>query len=206
MDSYRLYTVVPKLAGFWEELTNWYVRLNRDRMRGNKGNEDAMTSLTVLYSVLLDVTILFAPITPFLAEFIYSNLQRALPVGHAKKAESVHFVMRPKHNPKLMNKEIEKSVGTMQELVEKARYVRAKKNVSVKTPLLSMKVIMDHEKATDKEVQAVKELSDYIKDEVNVVDLSFTTFEKETQFKVDISSFFHPLRSIQEDATRKVLS
>ena len=56
MKGYRLYTVVPRLVEFIEELTNWYVRLNRDRLKGRFGNEEAVLGLNVLFEVLLTMT------------------------------------------------------------------------------------------------------------------------------------------------------
>ncbi|CAD7925829.1 unnamed protein product [Amoebophrya sp. A120] len=184
MDNYKLYAVVPLLAGFWEQLTNWYIRLNRQRMRGENGQEEAKTSLTVLYSVILDVTILFAPVTPFIADFIYENLQRALPENHPKKAECVHFVMRPRFNPRLINEEIEKSVKLMQNLIETARQLRARKKIGVKTPLKSMRVIVDDEKEGD--VAQLLELQEYIKDEVNVMELTVLPQKTATDVKVSL--------------------
>ena len=95
MDAYRLYTVVGGLTHLLEDLTNWYIRLNRDRMKGDNGPEEALTSLCTVYEVLLNVTVMLAPVTPFITEFMYQNLSRALPEGHTMKAQSVHFVMVP---------------------------------------------------------------------------------------------------------------
>ena len=51
MEAYRLYTVVPRLLLFVEQLTNWYVRLNRRRIKGSDGAAEALASLTALYEV-----------------------------------------------------------------------------------------------------------------------------------------------------------
>ena len=70
MTAYRLYTVMPALVSFVTQLTNWYVRLNRDRLKGLEGGEtESETGLQVLYNVLLDVTMLMAPFTPFITEY-----------------------------------------------------------------------------------------------------------------------------------------
>jgi isoleucyl-tRNA synthetase len=68
MKAYPLYTVMPAFVSFVTQLTNWYVRLNRDRLKGMEGGEDgtsveeeAETGLQVLFDVLLDVTIIMAP-------------------------------------------------------------------------------------------------------------------------------------------------
>ena len=56
MTAYRLYTVVPRLVKFVDELTNWYVRMNRRRLKGETGIEDCHNALTTLFSVLFAVT------------------------------------------------------------------------------------------------------------------------------------------------------
>ncbi|XP_015415308.1 PREDICTED: isoleucine--tRNA ligase, cytoplasmic, partial [Myotis davidii] len=73
MAAYRLYTVVPRLVKFVDVLTNWYVRMNRRRLKGENGMEDCVTALETLFSVLLSLCRLmvrfFAPYTPFLTPF-----------------------------------------------------------------------------------------------------------------------------------------
>lgn len=74
MEQYHLYAVVPKLVGFIDILTNWYVRLNRFRLR-----DGDITGLSVLYSTLLTLSRLMAPVTPFFAEYLYQNLRKYHP-------------------------------------------------------------------------------------------------------------------------------
>ena len=72
MESYKLYNVLRPMLGFIEDLTNWYVRLNRPRMKGDDNDEDdQFNSLNTLFDVLLNATTLMSPITPFLSEHIY---------------------------------------------------------------------------------------------------------------------------------------
>ena len=54
--AYRLYTVVPRLVKFVDHLTNWYVRMNRRRLRGDAGKEEARSALLTLLSVLFSMT------------------------------------------------------------------------------------------------------------------------------------------------------
>merc|ERR1719409_668689 len=114
LEAYRLYTVVPRLLSFLNDLTNWYVRCNRDRMKGGRGDDDALTALCTLYQVLLNVTVLMAPLTPFITELMYRNLSRALPNGHPLKAKSVHFVMIPDVDTSALNPEIVTAMERMQ--------------------------------------------------------------------------------------------
>lgn len=78
MQQYKLYKVVPKLLSFLEELTKWYVRLNRQRLKGDQGEKEMTIALNVLFNVVLKSTILMSPFVPFLTEMIYENLKRVL--------------------------------------------------------------------------------------------------------------------------------
>ena len=71
MSNYHLDTVCPKLVLFLENLTNWYIKLNRNRIKGNNGIDETFTNLNVLFNVLLKVTILFSPFVPFTTEMFY---------------------------------------------------------------------------------------------------------------------------------------
>jgi len=71
MENYRLYTVVPELLGFLENLTNWYVRLNRYRLKGENTLDDQLVSLNVLFDVLFKLTVLLSPYVPFITENFY---------------------------------------------------------------------------------------------------------------------------------------
>ena len=91
MAAYRLYTVVPRLVRFVDHLTNWYVRMNRKRLKGDGGKEDCHHALQTLFSVLFSMIRVMAPFTPFLTELMYRNLKH-LVVAAGQSADSVHFL------------------------------------------------------------------------------------------------------------------
>ncbi|CEL97895.1 unnamed protein product [Vitrella brassicaformis CCMP3155] len=171
MKAYRLYTVAPKLVDFLEQLTNWYVRLNRDRMRGLSGADETITSLCTLYEVLMIITRLMAPFTPFLTEYLYQNLARALPEGHPDRCASVHWVSLPKANEKRIDAHIETRVARMQTVIELGRQVREKRKVSLKTPVKEVRVIH----ADPSYIADIDYLQSYIKDELNTMELTLST-------------------------------
>jgi isoleucyl-tRNA synthetase len=78
MGEYKLYNVVPQLIKFLDNLTNWYVRLNRSRLKGEVDEEGWEVSLNVLFDVLLKINILLSPIAPFITENMFQNLRLAL--------------------------------------------------------------------------------------------------------------------------------
>ena len=75
MEAYRLYNVVPQLFGFIEDLTNWYIRLNRSRFWGEDITPDKIAAYSTLYEVLLELAKLMAPFAPFLSEHLYQQLE-----------------------------------------------------------------------------------------------------------------------------------
>ncbi|PWA60504.1 tRNA synthetase class I (I, L, M and V) family protein [Artemisia annua] len=91
MDAYRLYTVVPYLLKFLDNLTNIYVRFNRKRLKGRTGEEDCRTALSTLYYVLLTSCKAMAPFTPFFTEVLYKNLRK---ISNGSE-ENIHFCSFP---------------------------------------------------------------------------------------------------------------
>lgn len=92
MGRYKLYKVVPKLIIFLENLTNWYVRLNRNRLKGDVDNFNQLISLNCLFDVLLKSAILMGCVVPFIVELIYDNLRKCIPTNSKYYEESIHFL------------------------------------------------------------------------------------------------------------------
>jgi len=174
MENYRLYTVVPALLKFLNELTNWYVRLNRARLKGETSAEDWKEALDVLLDSIMKVNLLMAPFTPFITELMYQNLSRGLPAD--LKQASVHFVMIPKPDPSFESQEIRSAVSRMQAVVETVRLIRDRKKLPIKTPVQRITVLHRDQAYLD----SLAPLLHYIKEEVNteVVDLVLEESEK----------------------------
>ena len=176
MDNYRLYNVVRHMLQFLEQLTNWYVRLNRSRMKGEEGIEEQQLSLNTLFDVLLNSTIIMSCITPFLSEWIYLNLRNGInPEDTTYSADSIHFLSIPSYQEKFINEKIEVMVKRMQSTIELGRKIRDQKTISVKNPLNKVIVV-----TSDKEeIADLQTLASYIKDELNCLDFHVETNEEE---------------------------
>lgn len=81
MNLYHLYNVIPRLTKFFDYLTNWYVRMNRKRLKGEGGERDCHAALTTLFNILLNIIKMMAPFAPFLSETMYQYLKQLLPEG-----------------------------------------------------------------------------------------------------------------------------
>ncbi len=142
MDNYRLYNVVKHMLQFLEQLTNWYVRLNRSRMKGEEGLEEQFTSLNTLFDVLLNTTIMMSCITPFLSEYIYQNMKNGINTSDKDYyGDSIHFLQIPHYNEQLLNERIETMIERMQSAIEIGRKIRDQKNKSIKTPLSKVTIV-----------------------------------------------------------------
>ncbi|KAH0548327.1 hypothetical protein KQX54_000747 [Cotesia glomerata] len=128
MKFYRLYNVVPKLVKYIDNLTNWYVRMNRRRLKGEGGSKDCELALRTLFSVIYTMVRINAPFTPFLSEFMYQRLLPLLP--KTKNNESVHYQMIPQAKEELISEETERAVFHMQTVIDLGRIVRDRKDNS----------------------------------------------------------------------------
>uniref|UniRef100_A0A8C9FQ08 isoleucine--tRNA ligase n=1 Tax=Pavo cristatus TaxID=9049 RepID=A0A8C9FQ08_PAVCR len=143
MAAYRLYTVVPRLVKFVDILTNWYVRMNRRRLKGENGTEDCIMALETLFSVLFSMCRLMAPYTPFITELMYQNLKTLIDPASVqeKNTESIHYLMLPPVREDLIDREIESAVSCLQSVIELGRVIRDRKTIPVKYPLKEVVVI-----------------------------------------------------------------
>ena len=167
MKAYRLYTVVPRLTKFIDQLTNWYVRMNRRRLKGEGGVEDCYNALNTLYEVVLVMVKMMAPFTPFLTEYMY---QRIRILDEDETPGSVHFGMMPTANLSIIDKNIERAVARMQAVVELGRVMRDRRTVPIKYPLTEVVIIHREQEYLDD----VKSLQEFIASALNVRSIVFS--------------------------------
>ena len=184
VPGYRLYTVIPRLVQFIETLTNWYVRSNRNRLKGNTTSvEDCLAACQTLFEVLYTLCRAMAPVTPFITEMMYQNLRKALPQdgdgcdpNQARlNGQSVHFLDFPIPNPTYFNPEIERAVQRLQSVIELGRTIRERRNISLKTPLKEVIVLHKDQSYLDD----VRSLEFYVKEELNIRNVVYSTDDKQ---------------------------
>ncbi len=169
MEAYRLYTVLPYLIKFIDNLTNIYVRFNRKRLKGSNGVEDCKLALAVLFDVLMTLCKVMAPFTPYLTELMFQNLNKCL----SKEEGSVHWESFPdpaaRQKP---NERIQKAVARMQKVIEIARLIRDRKNKPTKLPIKEMTIVHpDEEYLAD----LTGDLQVYLTEEINVRKITSST-------------------------------
>jgi isoleucyl-tRNA synthetase len=185
MAAYRLYTVVPGLLNLIDETTNWYIRFNRKRLKGELGVDDTLHALNTLFDVLFTLVRGLAPFTPFIADLIYSKLLPFIPKSlYSEDMRSVHFLPFPEVRQELFDSVVERRVGRMQKVIELARQSRERRTVGLKTPLKTLVVIHKDQQYLDD----VKSLEGYITEELNVRDLVLSSDEEKYNVQYSVTA------------------
>ncbi|MCB9017681.1 MAG: isoleucine--tRNA ligase [Prevotellaceae bacterium] len=148
-----------------DNLSNWYVRLNRKRFWGGK-EEDKQAAYQTLYTCLETVSRLMAPIAPFFADQLFLDLNAAT---GKDKSESVHLAYFPKFDASLIDKRLEERMQLAQDISSMTLALRKKVNIKVRQPLkqIMVPILAEHEQEN---IEAVKDL---IMNEVNVKEINF---------------------------------
>lgn len=147
-----------------ENLSNWYVRLNRKRYWGGEYNEDKISAYQTLYVCLDVVSRLMAPIAPFFADQLFMDLNA---VTGKEKSESVHLSDFPVYNEKLIDKNLEECMLLAQQTSSMILALRRKADKKVRQPLSKAVVPAQDEKAFEQ----LMYISELIKAEVNIKEL-----------------------------------
>ncbi|MEG2240535.1 MAG: isoleucine--tRNA ligase [Alistipes sp.] len=147
-----------------ENLSNWYVRLNRKRFWGGKMDEDKLAAYQTLYTCLETVSMLSAPFAPFISDRIFRDLN-ALSGRHA--AESVHLSIFPKADQSLINADLEEMMSLAQQVSSMVLALRRKVGIKVRQPLTKILIpVLDP--AMVRHIEAAKVL---IMGEVNIKEI-----------------------------------
>ncbi|MGE0622324.1 MAG: isoleucine--tRNA ligase [Pseudomonadales bacterium] len=171
MEAYRLYNVVPQLFDFIENLTNWYIRLNRSRFWGESITADKIAAYSTLYTTLNELSQVMAPFAPFLSEHLYLALNSL--GGRAPSPLSVHLCDYPEPEPGRVRQDLEVAVDRMQQVVLLGRQRREEAKVGLRTPLRCLTIIHRDPEILD----GLARLEDYVKSELNVLDVRYEADE-----------------------------
>lgn len=152
-----------------DNLSNWYVRLNRKRFWGGEMNEDKLSAYQTLYMCLETVALLMAPISPFFADKLYLDLTSVS--GNENK--SVHLASFPVPNESVIDKNLEQRMKIAQDITSMVLALRRKVNIKVRQPLSTLMIpVID-----DAQRQAVESMSELILNEVNVKNFKYVNSE-----------------------------
>ena len=171
MEGYRLYNVVPGLFAFIEDLTNWYIRLNRGRFWGEDISADKIAAYGTLYEVLMELSKVMAPFAPFLSEHLYQSLAKL--AGQPAQPNSVHLCDYPEAEAVKVKPGLETAVERMQQVILLGRQKREEVKIGLRTPLARL-TIVNSDAAL---LEDMRSLEGYVRDELNVQSVEYSADE-----------------------------
>ena len=163
LENYKIPETARALDDFVDQMSNWYVRRSRERFWAKGMEQDKINAYMTLYTALVTVAKLAAPMIPFMTEDIYRNLVCA---NDPSAPESVHLCDFPVANPSYVDKQLEEDMEEVLKIVVMGRAARNTANIKNRQPIGTMFV------------KAEKALSDFyqeiIEEELNVKEVKFT--------------------------------
>ena len=170
LDNYDILGAGNKIEEFTDELSNWYVRRNRERFWGTKLTDDKIGAYVTLYEVLVKLAKVAAPFVPFMTDEIYQNLV----VGLDKNAvESVHLCDWPEVNENVIDKKLEDEMDLAYAIVRLGRSARNSVNIKNRQPLSEMLISANN---------LPEYYADIVKEELNV---------KKVELGADMKEYVH---------------
>ncbi len=188
-EKYDLNEVVRYITSFVsEDLSNWYIRRNRNRFWASDLDDSKKSVYMTTYEVLVGIAKMCAPIIPYMTEEIYKNL-----TGE----ESVHLADFPKYDESLINENIEVKMDLVRDLISTGRYVREETKIKVRQPLSECLIDGKYE-------SILGDLVNLINEELNVKKVTFVddlskymNFTIKPNFKVCGSMFGSKMKDYQ---------
>ena len=166
LDDYEPTKAARAIAEFvGDNLSNWYVRLNRKRFWGGEMNNDKLAAYQTLYTCLETISLLIAPIAPFYADKLYRDLKTAT----CDQPTSVHLARFPEADTSVINKTLEEQMKVAQDCTSMVLALRRKANLKVRQPLSTIMVpVLNETQKAD-----IEAMSGLILSEVNVKGLKY---------------------------------
>lgn len=191
MDAYFVNKYVENLIPLVNGLTNWYIRRSRRRFWENGMSEDKLNAYQTLHYVLVNMTKLFAPVAPFVAEKIYHSITDGV---------SVHLEDWPTIPEKYRDDELLEQVDLVQNVISLARSIRNKNGVKNRQPLKTLNVAFSD---ADK-IGLVKEFENVIMEEMNVKNITIlNAVEEIATVKTDPN--FNAIKSLYPDKVKDLI-
>jgi isoleucyl-tRNA synthetase len=173
MDAFDNYAACQRLTEFVDGLSNWFVRLSRDRFWSSESSRDKADAYWTLYECLLTLSKLIAPFTPFLAETMWRNLAVAAFSGRPaaeQPPESVHLCDYPRPDAHRIDRPLSERMALAREIVSLGRSARMGAKLKVRQPLGLVEVVL----ADDAHQAWLEEHASLIRAELNVKRVEFT--------------------------------
>jgi len=181
IDNYQIDKAIMLAIEFIEDITNWYIKFNRDRLKGLCDHDEWNLSLLTLYTVFMEYINCCSPFMPFLSEHLYQHLKMIIPNKFTKS--SIHQMLY-NNVVDCIDSKVSQSFSGLQTLVKMIRLVRdnnSKTHPSIKIPILSCTIYHNNQQYLNE----LKSIIDIIQDEVNCLEFYFElSSENITELKI----------------------
>jgi isoleucyl-tRNA synthetase len=162
LDAYKITEAARALAGYVDDLSNWYIRRSRERFWAKEMPRDKVNAYMTLNTILEALIKISAPFVPFMTEMIYLNIVKSVDVT---APDSVHLTDYPKCDERAINLELEKNMDAVLKIVSLGRAARNYAQVKNRQPLANMYVKYETVIADD--------FIDIVKEELNVKNVEY---------------------------------
>ena len=173
LDKYDITSAALQIESFTDELSNWYVRRNRERFWSQELTDEKIGAYVTLYKVLVTLSKISAPFVPFMTEEIYQNLVAGL---DKTAPESIHLCSWPEYDATAVDTKLEQEMDLAYTIVKLGRSARNSVNIKNRQPLSEMLISVDtlpeyysdivKEELNVKKVELGAEMSDYVNFEI----------------------------------------
>ncbi len=169
LEAYDLQKAIDPILRFIDLLNNWYIRRSRRRFWRSENDPDKMQAYGTMYSILMKLIHVAAPIVPFITEEIYHNLRSG------NMPESIHLAAYPVEDTSLRDLELEQKMAITRQAVSMGRALRSMHNYKTRQPLKAIYLVTRD--STERKV--LREMEDIIREELNVKDVLFKENEED---------------------------
>ncbi len=169
LDANEVENACKPIVNFIDQLNNWYIRRSRRRFWKSENDSDKTQAYETLREVLLRLSLIAAPLIPFISEEMYRNLKL---VG---MKESVHLCDFPQAIAGRLDKELERRMAITQQAVSMGRALRSLHNLKTRQPLAAVYLVTRNQN----ERKVLLEMEDIIREELNVKEVIFRDNEEE---------------------------
>ncbi|MCX8013016.1 MAG: isoleucine--tRNA ligase, partial [Rectinema sp.] len=158
MEAYDLQAAIGPMVEFIDSLNNWYIRRSRRRFWKSENDADKLSAYQTLYRVLRRLTLVMAPVIPFLTEAIYQNLK----LEH--EPESIHLCEWPAEEASYRDLALERDMSLIRQAVSMGRALRVSNDIKIRQPLASVQLITRNPEEQD----ILHRMEEILKEELNV--------------------------------------
>lgn len=178
LKTFNINPCVQLIYDFIEDFTNWYLKLDRSRLKGTSGFNDWKMSLSVTANVIITVIKCTTPYMPFLSEYVYQHIK----VLDENPMQTIHMCQYPVPNTHGFDVKLLENVNIFRKILTNARALRSKKGetASIRKPLKKLYIAHDSQQFLD----FIGEFEDILCEEVNCLEIEISKASKYMCFKV----------------------